>query len=111
MDRKHIVPQGGPLSYRRSRRTLRRWQHTGSEPATARSDLPARRMLARLFAPLFVCGAGGFAYLAATSKPGASPGTGLFVVMAAVCAVCAMIAVVDLYVIRRRMAEQRRWNR
>ncbi|QMU73881.1 hypothetical protein GXP74_17275 [Streptacidiphilus sp. P02-A3a] len=93
---------------RRSRAAARRWRHDGSEPRWARSDLPARRLLAAVFAPLMALGAVAFALLAATG-PGEDRPVNLGV--AIVCAVCAVVAVVDLVVIHRRMAEQRRWGR
>ena len=98
---------------RRSRAAARRWLHDGSEPRWARSDLPARRLLAGIAAPLCVLGAAGFALLAATagSGPEARATRTFDIVVAAVCAVAAVAAVVDLFVIRRRMAEQRRWQR
>lgn len=93
---------------RRTRAAARRWRHDGSEPRWARSDLAARRMLAGVFAPLLTLGAAAFALLAAT---GPHLDRGINIGVAAVCAVCAVAAVVDLFVIRRRMAEQRRWGR
>lgn len=93
---------------RRSRAAARRWRHDGSEPRWARSDLPARRLLAGIFAPLFVLGSAGFALLAAD---GPDPDRGINIAVAAVCAVSAAVAVIDLAVIRRRIAEQRRWGR
>jgi hypothetical protein len=93
---------------RRARSAARRWRHTGEEPRWARSDLPARRMLARVFAVLFVAGTVLFALLAAAA-PGAD--RGFDAATAAVCAVFAVVALVDLWVIRRRIDEQYRWGR
>jgi len=93
---------------RRSRAAARRWRHDGSEPQWARSDLRARRLLAGVFAPLLAMGAVAFALLAAK---GPHLDRGLNLAVAVLCAVCALVAVVDLFVIRRRMAEQRRWGR
>ncbi|MFC1413204.1 hypothetical protein ACEZCY_29060 [Streptacidiphilus sp. N1-12] len=98
----------GRAADRRSRAAARRWSHDGSEPRLARSDLPARRLLAGVFAPLLTLGAVAFALLAAD---GPHLDRGINAAVAALCAVCAVAAVVDLLVIRRRMAEQRRWRR
>ena len=93
---------------RRTRAAARRWRHDGSEPQWARSDLRARRLLAGVFAPLMVMGAVAFGLLAAE---GPHLDRSINLGVAIVCAVCAVIAVVDLLVIRRRMAERRRWGR
>jgi acid phosphatase family membrane protein YuiD len=57
---------------------------------------------------LFVAGAVLFGVLAAT---GSADDRGFDVATAAVCAVFAVVAVVDLAVIRRRTNEQRPWGR
>jgi len=93
---------------RHARAAARRWRHDGSEPRWARSDLPARRLLAGVYAPLLALGAAAFALLAAQ---GPHADRSINIAVAALCAVCAVAAVVDLFVIRRRMAEQRRWRR
>ncbi|PKW05983.1 hypothetical protein SAMN05428944_6978 [Streptomyces sp. 1222.5] len=95
---------------RRARAAARRWRHTGSEPRWAQSDLAARRLLSRLFAVLFVLGAAGFAVLAWQAEPASQPDRTLFVALAALCAASTAVAMADLYVIRRREAEQHRWN-
>ncbi|WP_174501618.1 hypothetical protein [Streptacidiphilus melanogenes] len=92
----------------RSHAAARRWRHSGEEARWARSDLPARRLLASVFAVLFVAGAALFGFLA-TVNPAAD--VGFDIVTAVVCAVFAVVAVVDLLVIRRRVNEQRRWGR
>ena len=97
----------GPFARMRGRRDTRRPPRTGTEPRTALSDLPARRMLAGLFAPLFLIGTVLFAVLGATARAGSSPGRPAFVVLACVCATCFLVAVFDLAVIRRRMAGDR----
>ncbi|WP_042419076.1 DUF6343 family protein [Streptacidiphilus anmyonensis] len=96
------------MADRRSQAAARRWRHTGEEARWARSDLRARRLLARVFAVLFVAGAGLFGFLAVVN-PAAD--VGFDIATAAVCAVFALVALVDLTVIRRRMNEQRRWGR
>ncbi len=96
---------------RRARAAARRWRHTGSEPRWAQTDLPARRLLSRLFTVLFALGAAGAALLRMASEPPPSP--------TALCsshrprarAVSTAVAIADLYVIRRRAAEQHRWRR
>lgn len=93
---------------RRTRAAARRWRHDGSEPQWARSDLRARRLLAGIFAPLMVLGAVAFGLLAAK---GPHLDRSINLGVAVLCAVCAVVAVVDLVVIRHRMAEQRRWGR
>ncbi|MEZ0095181.1 hypothetical protein [Streptacidiphilus sp. EB129] len=98
-----------PLPVTRGER--RRFAHTGSEPVTARSDLPARRLLARLFGAAFLLATAGFSLLAAMAEPHSSPGRTFFVVYAGICAGFVLVAAVDLVVIRRRELEQRRWGR
>ncbi|MFC1401451.1 MULTISPECIES: DUF6343 family protein [Streptacidiphilus] len=94
-----------------SRGEWRRFANDGSEPLTARSDLPARRLLARVFGALFLAGTVLFCLLAAGARPGSSPGRTFFAVYAAVCAAFVLVALVDLAVVRRRVQEQRRWGR
>ncbi|MFD8724802.1 hypothetical protein ACFV2H_44355 [Streptomyces sp. NPDC059629] len=96
---------------RRARAAARRWRHDGSEPRWAQSDLPARRLLSRLFAVLFALGAAGFALLAWKAGPASQPDRTVFTALAALCAASTAVAVADLYVIRRRVAEQHRWRR
>ncbi|MFH8773665.1 hypothetical protein [Streptomyces sp. NPDC017958] len=96
---------------RRARTAARRWRHDGSEPRWASSDLPARRLLSRLFGALFALGAAGFAVLAWRAGPASQPDRVLLIALAALCAASTAVAIADLYVIRRRTAEQRRWKR
>lgn len=77
----------------------------------ARSDLPARRLLGRIFAPLFLLGTVVFALLAANALPAPSADRAFYTGLAVLCAVSTVVAVIDLLVVRRRMAEQRRWRR
>lgn len=95
----------------RTRAAARRWRRTGSEPRWASSDLAARRLLNRIFAPLFLLGTVVFALLAANALPAPSADRAFYTGLAVLCAVFTVIAVIDLFVIRRRMAEQRRWRR
>ncbi|MGA5701617.1 DUF6343 family protein [Peterkaempfera bronchialis] len=87
-----------------------RWRHerTGTEPVTARSDLKLRRTLSLIFAPLFLIGTAGFALLASQAVSGGPvPNRGTYVLFAAICAALAVIAVIDLVVIARRMSTGR----
>jgi hypothetical protein len=111
----HVIRSGLPVLWRPAlpvtRGERRRYARTGSEPVTARSDLPARRLLARAFGVVFLLAAGVFSFLAAIAKPHSSPGQTFFVVYAAICAGLVLTCLVDLVVIRRRELEQRRWGR
>jgi hypothetical protein len=90
-------------------RTHRRWlARTGSEPSTALSDLPARRLLAGIFGPVYAAGAVLFSWMAAVAKPSDVAARNTWIGFAAVCAVLALIAGVDLLVIHARMAAERR---
>ncbi|MFG2819692.1 DUF6343 family protein [Kitasatospora sp. NPDC048365] len=102
---RHDFPQG-PSGPGRTTPELRPQDEVrqGDEPVTARSDLELRRLLSRVFLGLFVCGTAAFAVLAAFSGDGPAPNRSTFEVFAAVCAAFAGIAVIDLTVIRRRLA-------
>ncbi len=95
----------------RSRAAARRWRHVGTEPRWARSDLPARRLLGRIFVPFFLLGTIVFTLLATNALPAPRADRAFFTGLAVLCAVSTAVAVIDLVVIRRRMAEQRRWHR
>ncbi|MGW1590962.1 hypothetical protein [Streptomyces sp. NPDC002386] len=111
-DRRHATQRRhARTADRRARTAARRWRHDGSEPRWASSDLPARRLLSRLFGALFALGAAGFAVLAWRAGPASQPDRVLLIALAALCATSTAVAIADLYVIRRRTAEQRRWNR
>jgi hypothetical protein len=101
---------GGWLTDRRNRGAARRHGRTGSEPATARSDLRMRFLLAGTAAPLYLLGAVGFA-LWAVLAPRGHPPDGLLWGFTALCAVLSLTAAVDLLFVRRRRDEQRRWGR
>jgi len=73
-------------------------QPTGSEPLTARSPLRLRAVMSGIALVAAVAAGVVFAVLAITGR---EPGAGPWVVVA-ICAVVAIIAVVDLWVIRRR---------
>ncbi|MEZ0067046.1 hypothetical protein ABIA32_003059 [Streptacidiphilus sp. MAP12-20] len=100
------VPVGGPTGP--ARRTRPRRERTGTEPSTALSDLPARRLLAAIFGPVYLAGAALFGFMAANAKPGDVTGRNTFTGFASLCALLAVIAAVDLLVIRARMAAERR---
>ncbi|MFK4155443.1 DUF6343 family protein [Streptomyces fungicidicus] len=80
----------------------RRSPRTGTEPVTARSPL-----LAAVFLPLFVAGAVLFGAWAALSGAGDSPGRGPLILLAAVCGVLALTALLDLLVVLRRLRRER----
>jgi hypothetical protein len=101
----------GPHGRPPSRAEGRRWSRTGSEPTTAMSDLTLRRALSRLFGPLFLAGTVAFSYLAADSGANRLYGQTAYIVFAAVCAACALLAAADLILIHRRMRERREWGR
>ncbi|WP_063774286.1 hypothetical protein [Streptacidiphilus rugosus] len=100
------VPAGGQAPP--ARRTRHHRERTGTEPTTALSDLPARRLLAAIFGPVYLAGAALFAFMAANAKPDDVTGRNTFIGFAALCALLALIAGVDLLVIHARMAEERR---
>lgn len=80
---------------------------SGTEPVTARSDLPARLVLTAIFLPLFLIGTGGFGYLSASASSGETPGPGGWLLCAVVCAVMSVVAAIDLVVILKRRREER----
>ncbi|WP_030243426.1 DUF6343 family protein [Streptomyces sp. NRRL S-350] len=85
--------------------TPRRWR-SGSEPATARSDLKLRYLLSLTFTPLFVLATVGFAVWAAVSPVDGAPSRGTLIGFAIACGLLSLFAIVDLaVVIRRRRTE------
>ncbi|MFF9642217.1 DUF6343 family protein [Kitasatospora aureofaciens] len=85
--------------------TPRRWR-SGTEPATARSDLKLRYLLALTFTPLFALGTAGFALWAASSPVDSAPSRGTLTGFAIALGLVTLFAVVDLVVvIRRRRTE------
>lgn len=85
----------------RQARTPRSWR-SGTEPATARSDLKLRFLLSVLFLPVFALMTAGFAVWAARSGPGDVPGGGTLTVFAVCCGVLTLLALTDLWVVVRR---------
>jgi hypothetical protein len=74
-----------------------------SEPLHARSALRLRLLLSAVFLPLFLAGAAWFGQWAADTDPGDTPGRGMLVVIAVVCAAFALLAAADLLVVVRRL--------
>ncbi|MDQ1033706.1 hypothetical protein QFZ75_000122 [Streptomyces sp. V3I8] len=99
-DRTVSRARSGPLGLRRAR--------TGTEPATARSPLRLRLLLSAGFLPLFVAASVIFAVWAANSGTEDSPGRGVLIVLAAVCAALALVAAGDLGVVTHRLRHARR---
>ncbi|MFI9275999.1 DUF6343 family protein [Kitasatospora sp. NPDC052896] len=85
--------------------TPKRWR-SGTEPATARSDLKLRFLLSMIFTPVFALMTAAFAVGAAMAQPNGVPSRGTLVGFAIACAVLTLFAAIDLYVvIRRRRVE------
>ncbi|WP_407914208.1 DUF6343 family protein [Kitasatospora sp. NE20-6] len=82
-------------------RTPRYWR-SGTEPATARSDLKLRFLLSVLFLPVFALMTAGFAVWAARSGGTDVPSSGTLVVFAVCCGVLTLLAAADLWVVVRR---------
>ncbi|AUG80490.1 hypothetical protein CFP65_5808 [Kitasatospora sp. MMS16-BH015] len=90
-------------------RTTPQWRpqpsvRRGTEPVNARTDLELRRVLSRIFVVLFVFGTAAFTVLAARTGSGPAPNRATYLVFAALCTGAAVIALLDLLVIRRRLA-------
>ncbi|MFI5672946.1 DUF6343 family protein [Streptomyces sp. NPDC051704] len=96
---------------RRARRAAARWRQDGSEPQWARSDLRLRRLLSLWATPVFVVGGALFAVLASQATAQADPPRSLYLVLAVVCFAVAVVAIIDLQVIRHHAREQDRWHR
>ncbi|WP_407927469.1 DUF6343 family protein [Kitasatospora setae] len=75
---------------------------SGTEPATARSDLKLRFLLSVLFLPFFALCTAGFAVWASLASPHGVPGSGTLTVFAVVCGVLTLVAAADLWVVVRR---------
>ncbi len=81
--------------------TPRRWR-SGTEPATARSDLKLRLLLSLTFTPFFALCTAGFAVFAARATPDGVPSQGTLIAFAIACGALTLFAVVDLYIVLRR---------
>lgn len=89
----------------RPAKTPRKWR-SGTEPATARSDLKLRFLLSVTFTPFFALLTAGFAYWAAQASSSSAPSQNTLMVFAVACGLLFLFALVDLYVvIRRRRTE------
>lgn len=80
---------------------------TGDEPVTAQSPLRLRRLLSGIFLPVFVAAAVLFALWARVSGPGNSPHRAVLITIAALCAIIAFLAALDLVVVARRLRRER----
>lgn len=85
----------------------RRVPRSGTEPATARSDVRLRLLLSAAFLPLFAAATAGFAVWAARSGPGDSPGSGPLTAFAVLCGVLALAAALDVAVLTARGRRER----
>ncbi|MEU9127669.1 DUF6343 family protein [Kitasatospora sp. NPDC048540] len=85
----------------RPAKTPKVWR-SGTEPATARSDLKLRFLLSVLFTPLFALMTAGFAIWAARATSTDDPSQALLTVFAVVCGLLTLFAVLDLVVVVRR---------
>ncbi|MFJ1706412.1 DUF6343 family protein [Kitasatospora sp. NPDC088346] len=85
----------------RPAKTPRTWR-SGTEPATARTDLKLRFLLSMLFTPVFALLTLGFAVWAARSGPTDNPSQAVLTVFAVVCGALTVFAAVDLWVVVRR---------
>lgn len=81
----------------------------GTEPATARSALRVRMILAALFAPIFLAGTGALWFWTTQTGPGDVPDRGSLWALTLVCLAVSVFAVLDLVVVifRRRQARAR----
>ncbi|MFB7791503.1 hypothetical protein ACFC0R_14565 [Streptomyces sp. NPDC056086] len=70
---------------------------------TAQSPLGLRLLLSGVFVPVFAAATAYFAVWAADSGPGDSPGPGPLTAIAVVCGVLALVAMIDLAVVARRL--------
>ncbi|GAA5611284.1 hypothetical protein CP981_01365 [Streptomyces platensis] len=82
-------------------------RRTGTEPVTARSPLRLRLVLAAGALAFFTAAAVRLAMGARSAGPRYSPNTTVLVVLAAVCGVLALVALLNLAVILRRMRRVR----
>lgn len=94
-----------PVPRSRSGMIGRRSERTGTEPVTAQSALGLRTVLAAAALPLFVVGAVGFGWWAA-SDPDGSPGADVLRWFAVACGLLALLAVTNLVVLLRRRSRE-----
>ncbi|OEV03935.1 hypothetical protein [Streptomyces oceani] len=86
----------------------RRWKRTGTEPLYAQSALGVRLLLSVVFLPLFLAGTLLFWYWTAHSSPGDVPSSDSLLVLTLVCAGLTLFAAIDLVLVLRRRARERR---
>ncbi|WP_443050862.1 DUF6343 family protein [Streptomyces sp. NBC_00208] len=91
----------------RQSRSPKRQRRAGTEPLTARSDLGLRTILSTAALVVFALATAGFAWWATSSSRDSSPSSTVLGVLAAVCGVLLLVAVLDLAVIHRRRSGQR----
>lgn len=75
----------------------------GTEPVSARSDLPLRLRLSAIFVPVFALITVGFAVWWANSGADDSPSSEELRVLALGCGALTVLAAIDLAVVRRRL--------
>ncbi|MEU8994713.1 DUF6343 family protein [Streptomyces caniferus] len=80
-------------------------RRTGTEPMTAHSPLRLRRTLAAGALVVFVAAAVRLALAAHSAGPHDSPSPTVLLILAVVCGVLAVAAVVDLVLITRRLRQ------
>ncbi|GAA2237838.1 MULTISPECIES: DUF6343 family protein [Kitasatospora] len=85
----------------RPAKTPRQWR-SGTEPATARSDLKLRFLLSVTFTPFFAVLTAVFALWAAHTSSAAAPSSGTLTFFAVCCGVLTLLALIDLWVVVRR---------
>lgn len=107
----HQHDRSGRAADRHARAAAARWRHDGSEPRWARSDLRLRRLLSLFFAPIFLLSGVVLLLAGSEAADGTGPPQEMYTALAVGCLLLALIALVDLYVIRRRRREQERWHR
>ena len=100
------MPPHEPSDGKQSRSPTYR-RRAGTEPLTARSDLVLRAVLSTAALVVFALATAGFAWWATSSSRDPSPSSTVLGVLAAVCGVLLLVAVLDLVVIRRRRSGQR----
>ncbi|MFF3358800.1 DUF6343 family protein [Streptomyces sp. NPDC002917] len=100
------MPPREPRDDRQSR-SPKRHRRAGTEPLTARSDLVLRTVLSTAALVVFALATAGFAWWATSSSRDSSPSSTVLGVLATVCGVLLLVAVLDLAVIRRRRSGQR----
>ncbi|MHC3474733.1 DUF6343 family protein [Streptomyces sp. 7R007] len=107
MSHEHSGRSGPSMPRARSGAPGRRPARTGSEPTTARSPLRLRLLLAAVFLPLFVAAAVLFGVGAGQWEHGDSPSRAVLATVAAVCAVLALTAAMDLWIVAQRLRRER----